>query len=277
MKKILIPTDFSECANAAVDMAFYLAGKAGAELHFLHLLMTPVDWVKLPKEREALYPETIEAIGKASAALQGLSNRAQHAGLTSQQFLVFDKGAGELSRHLDNYNHDFLVMGSHGTSGVRDLIGSNTQRVIRHAIKPVLVVKHPVNRAGISNIVFASTFDENIQASFNEVLKVAKLMDAHIYLLYVNTPYDFKETEEMEKRMMEIMSLSEIGTCSINIYDSLDEESGILRFASQVNAGLIAMSTYGKKGFRRIMSPSIVESLVNHSELPVLSINFNAR
>ena len=48
MKKILVPTDFSECAKAAADIALEIAVKANAEIHFLHMPDTPVNWVKLP-------------------------------------------------------------------------------------------------------------------------------------------------------------------------------------------------------------------------------------
>lgn len=56
MKKILVPTDFSDCANASSEYAIRLAKKMNAEIHFLHLQFTPVDWVKLSKEKEKLYP-----------------------------------------------------------------------------------------------------------------------------------------------------------------------------------------------------------------------------
>jgi len=44
MKKILVPTDFSDCARAAEEMALEFAKRAKAEIHFLHLIMTPVTY-----------------------------------------------------------------------------------------------------------------------------------------------------------------------------------------------------------------------------------------
>ena len=275
MKKILVPTDFSSCADAAVDLAIYLAEKSKAEIHFLHLLMTPVDWVKLPLEKEDLYPETKEQISKARFELDQLSLRAEKKNLTVQKSLVLDKGKEELSKHLNHYSHDFIVIGSHGTSEMNDHIGTNTQKVVRYSTTPVLVVKESIGDPKFRNIVFACAFDEDVDAPFAKVLDFAELMDAHVYLLYINTPYDFRETEEMENKMMELMSHCKIGACSINIYNSYDEESGIRRFAHQVNADLIVMSTHGKKGFIRMISPSITESIVNHAKLPVLCVNFS--
>ncbi|WP_373524446.1 universal stress protein, partial [Aquiflexum sp.] len=58
MNKILVPTDFSDCALAAENYAFLLAKKADAELVFLHIIITPVNWSKLNKEQEDLFPDT---------------------------------------------------------------------------------------------------------------------------------------------------------------------------------------------------------------------------
>ena len=60
MKNILVPTDFSETANRAADIAIAIAEKSGAEIHFLHLQITPVPWVKLDKEKEQRFPETLK-------------------------------------------------------------------------------------------------------------------------------------------------------------------------------------------------------------------------
>ena len=67
------------------------------------------------------------------------------------------------------------------------------------------------------------------------------------------------------------------GTCSINIYNALNEERGIMKFSTEIKADMIAMTTHGRTGFMKMISPSITESLVNHSNLPVLSVNINSK
>lgn len=81
MKNILVPTDFSDCARAAEEYALDIAKKANAETHFLHLLMTPTDWKKLPLEKEKNYPETKAKIGHADNELKKLKRRAEKLGL----------------------------------------------------------------------------------------------------------------------------------------------------------------------------------------------------
>lgn len=56
------------------------------------------------------------------------------------------------------------------------------------------------------------------------------------------------------------------------IYNSLSEESGILEFADDIGADLIAMSTSGRTGFLHLLTGSIAEDVVNHSARPVWTL-----
>jgi len=275
MKNILVPTDFSDCARVAEEMGLEIAKKANAEIHFLHLLATPTDWLKLSLQKEKLYPETKAKIGLARNALNELNKKAEKAGIQSKEFLVFDEDREEIEKHISHHQHDFIVMGSHGAKGFKELIGSNTQKVVRNSPAPVLVVKNRPGNFEVKNIVFASTFQEEVHQSFQKIIEFAELMKAKIHLLNVNMPFHFKETDEAEADMQAFLKKCARGTCSINIYNALNEERGIQKFAESINADVIAMTTHGKTGFIKMLSPSITESLVNHSDIPVLSVNVN--
>ena len=47
MKNILVPTDFSDCARVEEDIGLEIAKKSNTEIHFLHIINTPLDWVNL--------------------------------------------------------------------------------------------------------------------------------------------------------------------------------------------------------------------------------------
>lgn len=273
MKNILVPTDFSDCARAAEDIGLEIANKANAEIHFLHIINTPVDWVNLSIEKESLYPETKEEIGLAKYELDELVRRAEKMGLKVKQFLTFNKGRVEIDQHIKHHKHDFVVMGSHGTEGFREITGSNTQKVARYSPSPVLVIKKKSKKFEVKNIVFASTFEEDVNLPFQKIIAFADLMNAQIHLLYVNMPFQFKETDEAEANMQAFLEKYPRGNCTINIFNALNEERGIQKFAKNINADVIALTTHGKTGFMKMISPSITESLINHSDIPILSVN----
>ena len=176
-------------------------------------------------------------------------------------------------------HHDFVVMGSHGASGAREtFIGSTAQKIIRNAAAPVLVIKEKAPPFPMKNIVYASDFDEDMMEQFSSIVSLANLMDADIHLLFVNTSYNFEETATSEERMEKFLQhCPRQGTCSINIYNAQDEERGIREFTKRQNADLIAITTHGKKGFLGFLSKSITESLMNHTETAVLSMNLKTQ
>ena len=77
MKNILVPTDFSENCTKAAHLGIKMAKTYNAEIHFLHQMTTPVDWVKLDKLKEKRYPETLKQIGTAKANLRELEKIAE--------------------------------------------------------------------------------------------------------------------------------------------------------------------------------------------------------
>lgn len=274
MKNILVPTDFSKAANRASEVAIEIAVQAKAEIHFLHIQYTPVSWIKLNKESEGQYPETLKEIGHAKAELSRLVKKAKDKGLKADQFLVFDEGRSEILRHIPLHHHDFVVMGSHGASGATELfIGTNAQKVIRDATIPVLIVKEK-SIWPVKSIVFPSSFESDVKQPFQTVVDFANLYNAKIHLLYVNTPFSFEETEQSMAKMQDFhKACPRGGTCTLNIHNSLNEERGILQFVNSIGSDLIAATTHGRSGFLRLLSKSITESLVNHTDTPVLSIN----
>lgn len=109
---------------------------------FLHLQITPVPWIKLNKEKEEQFPETLKEIGHAEYELNKLVKKAEYKGLKAEEFLVFNVGREEILKHIPFHHHDFVVMGSHGASGAKELfVGSNAQKVLRDATVPVLIIK----------------------------------------------------------------------------------------------------------------------------------------
>lgn len=276
MKNILIPTDFSEHANNAAEYGIYLAKKANAEIHFLHIMNTPVEWIRLSTKQEKNYPETLHAIGHAKLELNRLEKKARRANLKVKQYLVYDKTSDEIIAHLKHYKHDFIVMGSHGIKGWREFfLGSNAQKVVRYAPVPVLIVKDKPRKLDLKKIIFASNFSKDADAVFVSIMNFAKVTGAHLHLLYVNVPNYFEETEESRLRMNSFMKICPKGSCTIQIWNALNEERGILNFRKEINADMVSLATHGKVGVMRILSHSVAEVLANHAEVPVLTVNVN--
>lgn len=275
MKNILVPTDFSENCSKAAQLGIEMAKLYNSEIHFLHLMKTPVDWVKLDKLKEKHYPETVKQIGIAKAKLRELEIEAEHNRLKCLTFLQFDSGQKDILEHSGHFHHDFIITGSSGTKGIiREITGSNVEEIVRKANAPVIVVKNEDITFPFKNIVFVSDFKEDISTAFIQVISIAKKCHARIHLLRINTEVDFNSIELGLNPIEQLLKkFPEIKNYSMSVYNDPSVETGINTFIKQTPIDLIAMATHGKTGFLSLFSKSIAEGVTNHSTLPVMTIH----
>ena len=275
MNNILVPTNFSKNCTKAAHLGIEIAKLYNAEIHFLHLMKTPVDWVKLDKLKEKRYPETVKHIGNIKAKLRELEKEAEYEGLKCRTFLQFDSEQKDILEHSGHFHHDFIITGSTGTKGlVREITGSNVEEIIRKANAPVIVVKDEDINFPFKNIVFVSDFKEDMSKAFNQVISVAKKCDARIHLLRINTETVFNSIELGLNPMEQLLSkFPELKNYSMTIFNESSVETGINSFVKQQPVDLIAMVTHGKTGFLNLFSNSIAEAVTSHSTLPVMTIH----
>jgi len=145
---ILVPTDGSTVAEAAVDHALDTAEREGATVHALYVV--DIDAVsyglgteQVDRIREGHFDEMDELEARADDALGYITDRASERGIE----VVDEVRAGQPHSVIADYaadnSIDLIVMGSHGRSGVRRaLLGSVTERVLRSTHVPVLVVDY---------------------------------------------------------------------------------------------------------------------------------------
>lgn len=273
MKKILVPTDFSACAKAAEEFALMLAKKVQAELIYIHVVITPVDWTKLTKDQENFFPETKTAIAKAKDRLNELVDEAEKAALSARKILVYNDGNEKIHKYVVSEHIDWVVMGSHGQYGFRDhILGSNTYSMLRRSDVPVFVIKENNPKKELESLVFATNFKEETGESFKAVEMLSEILGVKLKVLFVNTPTYFMETQDI----MNIGKsyLKEFGNYAydIHIIDAFKEERGILQFAEKSKADGIALVTSGKSDLMQYFSPSVTENLIAMTDFPVISI-----
>jgi len=234
-----------------------------------------VNWVKLDKLKEKRYPETVKQIAIAKAKLRELEKESEHEGLKCRTFLQFDSGQKDILEHSGHFHHDFIITGSSGTKGViREIIGSNVEKLVRKANAPIIVVKEDEVTFPFKDIVFLSDFKEDVSIPFKEVLSIAEKCDAKIHLLRINAETDFNSIELGLSPVKEFLEkFPNFNKYSMSVYNEPSVEAGINTFLKNQSADLIAMSTHGKTGFLNLFSKSIAEGITNHSTLPVMTIH----
>lgn len=276
MKNILVPTDFSDNCIEAAKLAIEMAALFNSEIHFLHQLNTPVDWVKLDKTEEHNYPKILAEIGVAKSKLRALDKDAEHKGLKSRTFLEFVTGEEAIAAHSNNFHHDFIITGSRGIKKgfLEQLLGSNAQKIIRTARVPILVVKEDTVTFPFKNIVFVSDFKEDISTAFEVVERIAKKCNAKIHLLNINTTSDSNSVENGLQPIKDFLKhFPKLENYEMHVYNESTVSNGIEKFEDANDVDLIVMYTHSRKGMSSIFSTSIAESVTNHSKKPVMTIH----
>lgn len=144
--RILVPTDFSETADAALQYAKVLAGQLGASLHLLHVFSNPYKVAAYAPEVYAPLPPSMRerAIEDARECLQTRLNSGEEEQFGGTRAIVSGLTAPQIVKYADENAIDMIVMGTHGRRGVAHLLlGSVAEHVVRTAACPVLTVRDP--------------------------------------------------------------------------------------------------------------------------------------
>lgn len=147
MKKILVPTDFSDQAKFALKLAVEIAKRSDAELTLLHVVEIPGQ-TSFNTMGEATNIDGMEGVFVMKMIEQGKKKLAKLKsddlleGVNLKTELKAGNAYYNISSIVNEYEPELIVMGTSGSSGVDEiLIGSNAEKVVRNAKCPVLTLK----------------------------------------------------------------------------------------------------------------------------------------
>lgn len=274
MKKIIVPIDFSEHSEFALKAAAKLAKKFKAEILALHML--EMADVMLTSSEGFIDEKTVFFFKLAEQRFEDFLKKEYLKGIKVTPIIKHFKVFSEVNEIVRNHDADLIIMGSHGTSGVMDLfVGSNTERVVRHADVPVLVIKNDLHNINFKSAVLACDFsDENIRPYLNAVKMMAKL-NCKLHMVHVNLPTNsFKTSTEIEKMVIDFFSKADRNLDKmkdVHYVCDYTVEEGVLNFSDKIGTDLILIPTHGRKGLASFFEGSIGEDIANHANLPVMT------
>lgn len=277
MKKVLVPFDFSEQAQNALDFTTSLISKFNnAEILVLHVVEVPNSSGMGTMGGGEMLPEMenqiffIELMNHRKEQFKELESKYAGKGYTLKTKIVLGNAFQNISSSIIEEDPDLVVMGSKGSGGLDEiLIGSNAEKVVRTSHCPVITIKASTSPEKIKKIVFANDFREDQDKLANRIKSLQKWFDADLYLVVINTPSSFETTRESAARIKHFANTHHIEHAVAEIYNSNSEEAGIVEFAEDINADLIAIATHGRTGLIHLFTGSIAEDVVNHAKRPV--------
>ncbi|PWI30225.1 universal stress protein [Flavobacteriaceae bacterium LYZ1037] len=274
MKKIIVPVDFSEFSEYALEAASFLARKNNAEILALHML--EISTAVINKADNIKQLESLFFLKLAEKKFKEFLNKDYLKDIKVTPIVKHFKVFSEVNEVAKENQADLIVMGSQGASGIKEvLVGSNTEKVVRHSDIPVLVIKHNPILMEFENMVFACDFTEEAVQQYLRAKEMAKKLDSKMHLVYVNMPgTKFRSSAEIEKQVATFLRKADGGIEKMNEVNYVNDysiEEGILNFSNVIGADVIAVATHGRKGVAHFFEGSISEDIANHSTLPVMT------
>jgi nucleotide-binding universal stress UspA family protein len=280
MKRILVPTDFSDYSRIALQFAANLAHRISGQIYLIHVFDdNGVDlagsvgsgaWMGSADGAEV--PMLIDRLRMIKTRMQNFIKDCAVPNTVIYHNVESGVPHMKINYAAEKYHCDMIVMGTHGATGFQEMfIGTTTEKVVHYATRPVLCIKENAN-FNPEKIVFATDFSDESDEIFDFVKSFADIFNANIHLLNVNIA-DVNR-DQIASRIEEFRKAHDAENLPYTIYNDKKTEAGVRHFAKRFGADLIAVGTHGRHGLARFFNPSISEELVNHSFCPVLTVNF---
>ncbi len=215
MNKIIVPIDFSEYSEFALEAAAILAKKNNAEILALHML--EMSDAILTASNDGPKPKILFFLKLAQQKFEEFLNKEYLEGIKFTPIVKHSKVFSEISQVAIEHDADLIVMGSHGVSGFTEVfVGSNTEKVVRNSELPVLVIKQKPSNLNFETVIFPLDFTEKSVNVYKRALETLG-ETSKVYLLHVNVPGEnFKSTAEMEKNVANFLMKAEGNLNNLN-------------------------------------------------------------
>ena len=295
IERILMPTDFSECADRALTHAIYLAKQFQAELHLLNVIVLHDEDPAMAQfpDHDALF----QRLGEISASK--MRDRLGAYASSPLQIVEHRKrgtaSAPEIAAFAEEQGIDLIVMGAHGRRGWRRfLLGSVAEEVVRTAPCPVLTLRDQGEDPAlqeVGDIVVPVDLSEPSRQTLTAAKELAAIYGARIHLVHVVAApfyptfysgfagafdYSFPNLAvQLSEALTDWYTTTDGPTIDfdVKILEGQPAQE-ITEYAQKTGAGLIVLATHGTTGWEHALLGSVSEKVVRMADCPVLTLRF---
>ncbi|PKA84490.1 nucleotide-binding universal stress UspA family protein [Ulvibacter sp. MAR_2010_11] len=278
MKTILIPTDFSKNAYCALHYATQLFAAEKCKFIIVHSfenqvthLTSRVDIGKTEAVVEELYNTYENKCDEVKHKIILDTNRDNHSFKAIATSLKLSRAINKL---IEKEQVDFVVMGSKGSTGARDiLMGSNTLAMIQKIKKaPLLVIPHGIDYTPIEKIAFASGLKRGFaENELNSLLYLSLLHNASIQVLHLHKKE--KMTEIQTANLHHLSALLKKSKPENNwLQGGTDVYDAITTFITKEHIDLLSMIYYKHNAIVRLFREATVRDIAKYALVPFLII-----
>ncbi len=261
-KKFIVPYDFSEVADSAVEHAMVTAQVVGAEVHLIHVVGKK-DAIQAAKIKLEVAAEKCKADSKASNV-----NIVTHVRVGN----IFD----DISEFSAEIGAELIFMGTHGAHGWQHITGSHALKVVTSSATPFIIVQDiRINESGYDDIVVPLDLHKETKQKLTLVANMAKYFNSKVHVIIPD------ESDEFLKHTVKaniIFANKFFGERGIEVSTTLaspgDFDKEVVQQAVKVGADIIAIMNLQKNQLLGVLGANHEQYMItNEAKIPVLMVN----
>jgi nucleotide-binding universal stress UspA family protein len=271
---ILVPVDFSDISNNALNHAVNIARVYNNEITLLHIVDENFFQSIFSSSQSQLMEEAIHA--RLDKLIESI--RSNNPGIVLHKRLERGKVYKTIAQVANDGKFDSIMMGSNGASGLEKIIGSNASRVIQLSKVPVIVIKSKPFGEGYRKIVLPIDLSLESKQKVGWAIHVAKKFNSIIHVISESSSDEFllnrihaniRQVEAMiEKEGVQYVSKA----LEDKVFENFATET--LTYSNAIEADLIVIMTQPETSIVSMAIGTLAQQMVNDSDkIPVMCIN----
>lgn len=274
MKKILLPTDFSDLGDFAYGVASKLAKDTNAEIVALSIVAGPPGAIyslsgELTNNKGNDYSEWKKKLDASKSQLEfWVADKPE----VTHNIACIGNVDDTILRISEVEDANLIVMGSEGLYQKPEWTkDSHAEYVTNHSDVPVLSLKRDRQNIDLKQIVLVGDFLMAEKINFDILKSIQEAYQSTLVLLKINTSSQIRTDEEVVADMEAFAKTNSLSNYVMRTFNDVSVESGIGKFTDENGIDLIAIGTHQGHGFSKLFRGSISDDVVNHLNHPILT------
>ncbi len=274
MKKLLVPTDFSDTSKNAARFAVQMAADIqNAKIILIHVS----DKITGGSDGSPLTEDDDDRRIILTAALSQLREELLAVAQAPIEF-VTEKGSSlveTLSRYVRHQAIDMVIMGITGATRLEQIfMGSNTLEMAKESVCPVLIIPPDAKYRKIKNVVLASDFKEvDITIPVAPLKATLDMFKPALHIVNVDSEHYVELTDEFKVERAKLETMLKNYSPEFYFIRQYDFFDAISQFVEDKNADLIVIVPKDRSFVSGLFKTSHTKKLAYHSHIPIVAIH----
>ena len=276
MKKILLPTDFSDNAWNAIKYALELYKNEKCNFILLNTY-SPIIYQVEYLQASSTQLQVLEIVKETSerkllesiASIKATFNNPNH---TFTHISAFNTLTAEVNQLYEGNTMDLIIMGTKGATGLKEvLFGSNTVHVLKNAKCPVIAIPSDFSFESPHEILFPTDYDIDYQKNhIQPILDISALYNTRVNILHVLEGDHLSETQEKNRKKLE--NYFKTTAYLFHIMKNQKVAEAISKFQLKARINLLVMINNKHSFFENLFFKSTINQIGFHLNVPFLVI-----